>query len=380
MLNRAWIAAALFAAQMAAASPYDYEFSPVVGIDFPEGNLMLENELIIGGEFQFNHLFESAIKPEISVYYTDVDYKNGSESGSSGGTSGSISLLSPASGDATASTKIWRVGVGGVYDYKMTHSVIPFAKAGLGYENMSDTLYDNTNSLYADTGLGIKFPVTDMIALKLEAIYMLKVNDNRYDNNLMALAGLSFAFGGGAAPAAAASKGYATYDSDKDGVVDNDDQCPNTPAGVDVDAFGCPFDSDKDGVANINDKCPGTPAGFRVDADGCEKTFPFSVEFAIDSAIVTAADMKEIEDFVAFMKANEFKATIVGRADSTGPSAYNDVLSKKRAEVVMNLLVQKGIGADRLTAVGKGESDPVASNETEEGRAQNRSVRAELIR
>ncbi|MGI4883714.1 MAG: OmpA family protein [Janthinobacterium lividum] len=58
-------------------------------------------------------------------------------------------------------------------------------------------------------------------------------------------------------------------DADGDGVADNDDKCPNTPAGVKVDATGCPLDADGDGVADYLDKCPDTPAGVKVDATGC---------------------------------------------------------------------------------------------------------------
>ena len=58
-------------------------------------------------------------------------------------------------------------------------------------------------------------------------------------------------------------------DSDKDGVFDGIDQCPNTPESVQVDDIGCPFDKDKDGVPDYKDKCHDTPAGVKVDADGC---------------------------------------------------------------------------------------------------------------
>jgi OOP family OmpA-OmpF porin len=61
----------------------------------------------------------------------------------------------------------------------------------------------------------------------------------------------------------------APVDTDGDGVVDDDDSCPGTPAGVKVDARGCPEDADGDGVADYLDKCPGTPSGARVNADGC---------------------------------------------------------------------------------------------------------------
>ncbi len=58
-------------------------------------------------------------------------------------------------------------------------------------------------------------------------------------------------------------------DSDRDGVADYQDKCANTPAGVTVDSTGCPVDSDKDGVADYLDKCANTPAGVKVDASGC---------------------------------------------------------------------------------------------------------------
>jgi len=58
-------------------------------------------------------------------------------------------------------------------------------------------------------------------------------------------------------------------DADGDGVADRKDKCPNTPAGVQVDEFGCPFDSDMDGVYNHLDQCPNTPSNVKVDAKGC---------------------------------------------------------------------------------------------------------------
>ena len=58
-------------------------------------------------------------------------------------------------------------------------------------------------------------------------------------------------------------------DKDGDGVPNKLDQCPNTPAGVSVDEYGCPLDTDKDGVADYLDKCPGTPEGVAIDSVGC---------------------------------------------------------------------------------------------------------------
>ena len=73
------------------------------------------------------------------------------------------------------------------------------------------------------------------------------------------------------------------------------------------------------------------------------------------------------------------KVELHGHTDSIGSDAYNQALSDKRANAVRDYLVSKGISANRLNAIGKGELDPVASNETPEGRAQNRRVELNII-
>ncbi|MDX1660216.1 MAG: porin family protein [Gemmatimonadota bacterium] len=93
--------------------------------------------------------------------------------------------------------------------------------------------------------------------------------DEEASNNWELSAGISFFFGG--APGYDEPEIIEPIDSDGDGVADDRDRCPNTPAGTRVDAFGCavPVDSDGDGVVDDRDRCPNTPAGTPVDADGC---------------------------------------------------------------------------------------------------------------
>ena len=173
-------------------------------------------------------------------------------------------------------------------------------------------------------------------------------------------------------------------DSDGDGVADYLDKCPNTPKGATVDASGCPIDSDRDGVPDYADKCPNTPYGLKVDAEGCVREAQTivlqNVNFEFNKATLTA-DSKTVLDGVASgLKSDpQMKVELAGHTDSKGSDAYNKSLSQKRADSVKAYLVTQGIPASRLTAKGYGESKPVATNETDEGRAQNRRVEFRVL-
>jgi len=174
-------------------------------------------------------------------------------------------------------------------------------------------------------------------------------------------------------------------DSDGDGVPDKADKCPNTPKGVKVDRNGCPLDSDGDGVPDYLDKCPGTPRGVPVDDNGCppEGIVVRGGEWAVEGQIlfdVNKADLKpQAKDLlgraVTFLKKNpQYFVEIQGHTDSTGPKVWNDTLSQMRADSVRDFLVTSGLPADRLTAKGYGSADPIAPNDTKEGRQHNRRV------
>jgi len=165
-------------------------------------------------------------------------------------------------------------------------------------------------------------------------------------------------------------------DSDGEGVTDDKDQCPNTPRGTPVNAVGCPLDSDGDGVADGADKCPDTPRGQAVDARGCHIVFSLEgVNFAYDSSTLTPAANAKLNEAVEMLKANmSMRVRIEGHTDSRGSDEYNMSLSQRRAESVVNYLTSNGIASNRLSSVGRGESAPVATNDTDAGRAQNRRV------
>ena len=164
-------------------------------------------------------------------------------------------------------------------------------------------------------------------------------------------------------------------DSDGDGVVDRLDKCPGTPAGAKVDANGCELDADGDGVVDRIDQCPNTPAGDKVDEVGCSFNLRLEVFFDSDSATIKPESYPDLDRAVRLMTTNDrLFGTIEGHTDSRGSDAYNLKLSQRRADSVRQYLVDKGVPASRLDAVCKGEVSPIAYNATAEGRAQNRRV------
>jgi outer membrane protein OmpA-like peptidoglycan-associated protein len=220
--------------------------------------------------------------------------------------------------------------------------------------------------------------------------------------------------------------GCPDYDNDKDLVADSIDQCPQVAEDIDgfEDRDGCPdFDNDADGIPDSVDHCPAMPEdkdGFQ-DNDGCPDTdndlddVPDSIDrcpdvqgeadnqgcpkekarakeikrgrvilrgvnFMFGSEVLTG-DSYAILDRVyeSLVEWPEIKIEIAGHTDAVGSGIANRMLSRKRAESVRDYLLSKGISAERLIADGRGEDEPIAENETAEGRAMNRRVEIHRI-
>lgn len=167
-------------------------------------------------------------------------------------------------------------------------------------------------------------------------------------------------------------------DIDMDGVLDDVDQCIPTPeyARPFVNEVGC-ADVDEDGVYEYADRCPNTPKGAPVDEFGCQIDHVIvinNVNFAFDSANLDA-NARSILDNALPQLSNNAKLVgieVGGHTDSTGPANYNQGLSERRAQSVANYLANNGVDVGKMTVVGYGETNPVASNATREGRAENR--------
>jgi len=167
-------------------------------------------------------------------------------------------------------------------------------------------------------------------------------------------------------------------DSDGDGVSDDMDECPGTPAGQPVDAKGCELDDDGDGVINRLDECPGTPAGAQVDIKGCEIKEEITLEgvnFQSNSDVLLPGAESILSDAAATLRKNpSINVEVAGHTDSDGAADYNEGLSARRATTVHDYLASNGVSVDRMTIRGYGESQPIADNSSSAGKAQNRRV------
>lgn len=390
--------------------------TPFIGGYFFEGNEDLKNTIAVGLRGGYN--FTKNWGVEGFFNYVPTKIKN-------------------MPGDADV--KLYGYGLEALYHFMPESRFVPFVAAGLGGSRYSAPAGVNSRHKFTvDYGAGIKYFITENLALRADARHVLPLNDKV--NDLLCTFGINFAFGGatkrtvteGAVPQLAAAPAQVVKDSDGDGVIDNLDKCPGTPAGVKVDKDGCPLDSDGDGVFDYLDKCPGTPAGVKVDKDGCpldsdrDGVFDYldkcpgtpagvkvdkdgcpipvvqeikkeaaqaavaqpeiiekgrtklNVEFDTNKYTIRKNLSKDIDNLADVMKKYpDIKIVIEGHTDNVGGAAYNMKLSEKRAEAVKKYIVEKHkIDAARITTKGYGMTKPIATNKTKEGRQQNRRIEA----
>lgn len=225
----------------------------------------------------------------------------------------------------------------------------------------NDTFPDDRDDydFYANAGIGMTSPSLNKYGMKirLDLRYVYDNFESAYDEEYKANLGIEFPLFGEPkvvekiveqVKVVEVEKDSGLRDSDGDGIIDNKDNCPNTPAGVRVDGEGCPL-------------------GGVVALDGV--TFEFNGDRLRPDAATILNDASEV-----LARYPEMLVEVAGHTDSIGGDAYNQTLSQRRAESVRQYLVNKGISAERLTAVGYGESEPRATNDTEEGRELNRRV------
>jgi len=156
-------------------------------------------------------------------------------------------------------------------------------------------------------------------------------------------------------------------DEDGDGVFDRRDRCADTPANTPVDHRGCP-------VPQYPDRVQTEPAQTQVITLS-------DLLFVFNQSDLTPTAKSELDALMSqFEDADVVSIKVVGHTDNVGSDAYNQALSERRASSVAEYLISQGVAPNKVTSEGKGESQPIADNDTDEGRAKNRRVELHINR
>ncbi|MFZ3143913.1 OmpA family protein [Psychrobacter glacincola] len=249
----------------------------------------------------------------------------------------------------------------------------PYVLVGAGQskievENAAGNFVTGSKDTIGNLGLGAMYRINNALSLRGEARAIHNFDNNWWEG--MALAGLEVVLGGHLAPAVA--------------VPPMQEPMVDTPPIVVIESD---LDSDGDGVPDSIDACPGTPMNVVVDERGCpvpvditdELKMELRVFFDNDKSAIKTQYKPEIAKVAEKMREYpNSTARVEGHASKTGPSArYNQRLSEARAVAVKSMLTNEfGIAPNRLSTVGYGYDQPIADNNTEEGRAMNRRVYA----
>lgn len=251
-----------------------------------------------------------------------------------------------------------------VYAWGDRSRFTPFVLLGVGGNRNDVSPLDDGIDLFGNVGLGfVTGPVfkTNDVRVRGEVRYVYDNFQAGYGDARLGLGIEVPIFGsqGASAPAATVEAvkivevQTGLLDSDGDGVVDGQDQCPDTPAGSRVDGTGCPLPK----VLKLH-----------------------GVTFELEKARLRPDAKTILGDIVLLLKKYpDMKVEIAGHTDSTGSQAYNQKLSEERAAAVRAFLIESGVPEAQVSSRGYGELEPVADNASYEGRELNRRVELRIL-
>lgn len=361
------------------------------------------------------------IKDQLSHFFAlQLDYYGGKVKGDDVAGQGNSGSTATKFGASYFETKFNQVSISGVVNFgsvsflHRANSVNFYGSAGLGLDfykpayaitpgaEAPEAGFIATNTikeLAAPVGVGAKFKLSDALALNLGyTVTFVKGYNfsgfntyNTFDHYAYTYAGLEYTFG----PKSKQNLEWVNpiammYDELYDAALRQEvEALKGRVTNVETAVNDLKKDSDGDGVADQFDKCPNTPAGSVVDGSGCPIVFPkpdsakaavaaavaySNIQFEFDSSVLKTSSYPVLDATSADMRSNSSTLTLAGYASSEGTAAHNMRLSKDRANSVKTYLVNSGVDAKRIKVKGFGETHPIADNSTEEGRIANRRV------
>ncbi|TKX31444.1 OmpA family protein [Campylobacter estrildidarum] len=294
-----------------------FEVTPNFNYNYFEGNLDMKNRYTPG--IRLGYHFDDFWLDQVELgfeYYSNVKYANTHET-----------------------TDISRTYLNAIKGFDLNKRFYFYGLAGGGYENFSNAAYDNKSGGFGQYGAGIKFNLSDSLALRLETRD--QIDFNNANHNWIATLGISFGFGG-----------------EKKQNLKNKSQQPLA----------------KQTGKNTQVKT------FILDENGKEKVISLEGHFGFDKTNINPIFSQKIKEIAKILDENKNYNTILeGHTDNVGSKAYNKKLSEKRAQSVAKELEKYGVEKIRIKTVGYGDKYPRSSNATKEGRADNRRVEAKFI-
>ncbi|EOH1933876.1 TPA: fibronectin-binding outer membrane protein CadF [Campylobacter coli] len=302
-----------------------FEITPTLNYNYFEGNLDMDNRYAPG--IRLGYHFDDFWLDQLELgleHYSDVKYTN-----------------------STLTTDITRTYLSAIKGIDLGEKFYFYGLAGGGYEDFSKGAFDNKSGGFGHYGAGLKFRLSDSLALRLETRD--QISFHNANHSWVSTLGISFGFG--------AKREKIVAEQVKEVAIE-----PRV-------------------AAPVQSQCPAEPReGAMLDENGCEKTISFEGHFGFDKVDINPAFEEKIKEIAQILDENARYDTILeGHTDNIGSRAYNQKLSERRAESVAKELEKFGVDKDRIQTVGYGQDKPRSSNDTKEGRADNRRVDAKFI-
>ncbi len=332
------LGAFMLASSLFASHNYTYQVTPMVGKNFSDtDSRMLNTDMMIGiratayenETYGFQFGYERA---------SDIGYNNSSEK-----------------------TNLQRFYTGIVLDGEEEYSIVPSLMLGAGYEVLSNSIENEPSQGFLSGGVGFKYYLLDYLNIALETKALIKINTEDIDISTTLGFGIML------------DEDFNLNVMEKEQLIEENNDDDMMMTGYDDSNELLPMPEPNE-VIKAMKECEDKKNV------KCEKAYRLEVFFDYDKSNVKKMYMSEINKAIdVLLVKKNYLLVVEGHTDSKGSGAYNKALSQKRANAVKRYIASKQISVERIRAIGYGEDMPIATNDTEEGRALNRRVVAKFI-